>query len=250
MWLISFYPALADLPVNPRKRMKLSSSAALVQSLADAAAAQDTSEEGPSTRPGEAEIRGILRPGSAPLPEEERNASRASSRSHTRSVSFTAVSQSSRARSRRSRSMSGTAQNGRNSIPFLAIISPRPVSLVSPGGGRNGAPTYHLREPRRYRDSHASDPRSPESTAFSHSGGPRSVSDVQSHASPPVSVASVKALPPQGWAFFLGFVFPFSWWIAALWPIYSTVATDGEQAHDVQLVRGECWDSRASMRDR
>lgn len=159
---------IGELPINPRKRLKMSSSAHIVQTLAEAAAAQsggspDSSyEHQPS--PSEQAPRGILN--KSPSPGPETGASRPSSR-RSQSVSFTLQAGSTRdgarspslasTRGRRplsvgSRPISPSESLSR-SIPLMAIISPRPASFVTapPPPSRNGYhQQYHLREPRRY----------------------------------------------------------------------------------------------------
>ncbi|KAG8898629.1 hypothetical protein FRB99_007250 [Tulasnella sp. 403] len=171
---------LGELPVSPRKKLKLATSAALVQSLTDAVAAQEagpsrTSEEPSPIRSkqshsSEGELKSILHrkhqslsPPASTVREEEVPASRPTSR-RSLSVSFQpahvdlptepslavpppVVTSPSR---RRSMPLSFGMSPAPGTIPFMAIISPRPASLVTTS---RSSGQYLLHEPHRYSSS-------------------------------------------------------------------------------------------------
>ncbi|KAG8851792.1 hypothetical protein FRB96_009067 [Tulasnella sp. 330] len=225
---------LGELPSNPRKRIKLTTSAALVQSLADAADAGEREQRETRSRsrsPG-SELRGILtNKGSRPPSEDvqDYNPVAGPSRPDSRrsgNVSFVggetppASPSTSRGRSRPS-SMS----SGKQSIPLMALITPRPASM-SMSGYEGG---YHLKEPKRYASpSHSRSPvRAGRSTSSALGSLPGSRTFL-----PTESSSWYHALPMQGWAFFAGFLLPVFWWIAAL---SSVQGPDTERAEFANL---------------
>ncbi|KAG8910691.1 hypothetical protein FRC00_007718, partial [Tulasnella sp. 408] len=258
---------IGELPENPRKRLKLTSSAHIVQTLAEAAAAQSSPDSSYEHQPSPSEQapRGILN--KSPPPGEETGASRPSSR-RSQSVSFTLQAGSTRdgarspslasTRGRRPLSVGSRpispSQTSSRSIPLMAIISPRPASFVTaPPPSRNGYhQQYHLREPRRYSNAsrpvsmqHAhhnsvpstqQSPTSPHSMSYPQSMTANDHSPVRSAFSQQLATeerdgSGFPSLPFQGWAFFLGFILPFFWWIASFtrldWDAYAVDAEAG-----------------------
>lgn len=234
--------------------MKLSTSAALVQYLLEAA---DTQEAGPSRTSDElrlpvtrshsdTELKGILtNKGKAHMRSDSEDPNNAS---FTQDYQGSALAGPSRPSSRRSANVSFSVGGGgsmhgdappespsssrgksrsssrvsskRSSIPLMAIISPRPAPM---SGGYQGG--YHLREPKRY-----STPVQPQSPLPGRSS--RTASSALLGSSPATTTRTLPmlesprwhdALPIQGWAFFAGFIFPLFWWFAALMRIESAV---------------------------
>lgn len=221
------YLFISDLPLNPRKRIKLSTSAALVQSLTEAAEAGEREQRRTRSQSPSAELRGILTNKGSRQPSEDvqdQNPVLAPSRpdsrrsgnvSHAGGETPPASPSTARGRSRPS-SMS----SGMQSIPLMALITPRPVS-VSMSGYPGG---YHLKEPKRYASpGHLTSPvrraRAP-SSALDSLPGSRTFLAEQ-------SPSWYHALPIQGWAFFAGFLLPVFWWIAALSSVHGP---DSERA--------------------
>ncbi|KAG8984312.1 hypothetical protein FRB90_005406, partial [Tulasnella sp. 427] len=250
---------IGELPV-PRKRLKMSSSAHIVQTLAEAAAAQsspDSSYEHPGS-PSEQAPRGILNKSPQPGSSTEAGPSRPSSR-RSQSVSFTLQAGSTR-EGARSPSVASTharrplsvgsrplspSQTSTRSIPLMAIISPRPASFIavqpsSRNGGHNHQ--YHLREPRRYSNasrpgvfSQPQSPTSPHSMSYVQSmvangdSPTRSAALQEQQVVENGGVGGYRGLPFQGWAFFGGFLVPFFWWIASFTRVdYDAYARDAE----------------------
>ncbi|KAG8977226.1 hypothetical protein FRC05_002226 [Tulasnella sp. 425] len=251
---------IGELPVNPRKRMKMTSSAHIVQTLTEAAAAQSSPDSSYEHQPSPSEQapRGILNKSPPPGSTPEAGPSRPSSR-RSQSVSFTLQAGSVRdgagspsvASTRHRRPLSvgsrpiSPSESSSRSIPLMAIISPRPASFVpAPSSSRNGYhQQYHLREPRRYSTasrpvslpSTQQSPTSPHSMSYMQSMTSTGESPVRSAFSQHVATSEkgggqrFPTLPFQGWAFFLGFLLPFFWWVASFTHVdYDAYAMDAE----------------------
>ncbi|KAG8924256.1 hypothetical protein FRC02_010548 [Tulasnella sp. 418] len=303
---------LGELPVNPRKRLKVASNPMRVQSLGTASISL-TEGQSPDERrnagdpffistPGAGpsrysppnkttELKGILtkQPSEGSYKERERDRNELSRPSSRRSQSvsfstaggfagrpttpghpgrsptdssFTSTVVGSGARRRHSTPWSestvgGTPANGVGGrIPVMAILSPRPPSFVATG---SGGQVYHMREPRRYSSRASASARNSMIRGQSSFSRDRRISsremldedlasrDLRSPTSEvefgdQVEVRSrsrgwTESLPLQGWAFFVGFLLPFCWWIAA----FTSVRGFGGIKDDVEGAGGETY---------